>query len=56
MNIDSKDTPLVLLCPAWKKWVTADFGIDEKLVDGLWKEVARIEGEVNQHEISRYGP
>lgn len=20
MNIDSKDTPLVLLCPAWKKW------------------------------------
>lgn len=23
MNIDSKDTPLVLLCPAWKKWGTA---------------------------------
>ena len=22
MNIDSKDTPLVLLCPAWKKWGT----------------------------------
>jgi hypothetical protein len=20
MNIDSKDTPLVLLCPAWKRW------------------------------------
>ncbi len=20
MNIDSRDTPLVLLCPAWKKW------------------------------------
>jgi len=20
INIDSKDTPLVLLCPAWKKW------------------------------------
>jgi hypothetical protein len=23
MNIDSKDTPLVLLCPAWKKWGSA---------------------------------
>lgn len=23
MNIDSKDTPLVLLCPAWKNWETA---------------------------------
>lgn len=23
MNIDSKDTPLVLLCPAWKTWGTA---------------------------------
>ncbi len=23
MNIASKDTPLVLLCPAWKKWGTA---------------------------------
>ena len=23
MNIDSGSTPLVLLCPAWKKWGTA---------------------------------
>jgi hypothetical protein len=23
MNIDSRDTPLVLLCPAWKNWGTA---------------------------------
>ena len=23
MNIDSKDAPLVLLCPAWKKWGSA---------------------------------
>ena len=23
MNIDFKDTPLVLLCPAWKRWGTA---------------------------------
>ena len=24
MNIDSGDTPLVLLCPAWKTWGTAN--------------------------------
>ena len=23
VNMDSKDTPLVLLCPAWKNWGTA---------------------------------
>jgi len=23
MNVESRDTPLVLLCPAWKKWDTA---------------------------------
>jgi len=23
MNIDAQETPLVLLCPAWKKWGTA---------------------------------
>lgn len=23
MNVDSGDTPLVLLCPAWKRWGTA---------------------------------
>ena len=23
MNIDSEATPLVLLCPAWKRWDTA---------------------------------
>lgn len=23
LNIDSKDTPLVLLCPAWRNWGTA---------------------------------
>jgi len=41
--------------PAWKQWITADFGIDEQLVDDLWKEVTRLEGEVNQREIRRYG-
>ena len=41
--------------PAWKKWVTEDFGIDAKLVDGLWQEVARIEKELNESQTLRYG-
>ena len=26
MNLDANDTPLVLLCPAWKRWGTARTG------------------------------
>lgn len=28
--------------PAWRDWVTGDFGVDPALVDALWAEVARI--------------
>ncbi len=31
MNIDSKDTPLILLCPAWKKCGTASLPSSESL-------------------------
>ena len=41
--------------PAWKTWITTDFGVDEKLVDALWKEVARLERETNQHQLRLYG-
>jgi hypothetical protein len=41
--------------PAWKRWVTKDFGIDAKLVDELWATVARIEEETKQHDIQLYG-
>lgn len=41
--------------PAWKQWVTRDFGIDAKLVDTLWSEVARIEKATSQHDLQRYG-
>jgi TRAP-type C4-dicarboxylate transport system substrate-binding protein len=41
--------------PAWKRWVTKDFGIDAKLVDELWATVARIEEETRQHDIQLYG-
>jgi len=31
--------------PAWKEWITTDFGVDPALVDGLWAEVVRIAAE-----------
>ena len=41
--------------PAWKQWVTRDFGIDGKQVDALWSEVARIEREANERDFRSYG-
>jgi hypothetical protein len=41
--------------PAWKQWVTKDFGIDVKLVDQLWDEVARLEKETGPQDVRRYG-
>jgi len=41
--------------PAWRRWVTEDFGISEKLVDDLWQEVARLERETDQRDYRLYG-
>ncbi len=41
--------------PAWKEWITGDFGIAPKLVDALWSEVARLESETNQRQADLYG-
>ena len=41
--------------PAWKQWVTKDFGIKTGLVEELWQEVARLEREINQRDRQRYG-
>ena len=41
--------------PAWKTWITEDFGIDPKLVDSLWNEVARLQRETDQRDLGRYG-
>lgn len=50
-----RDRMAALARPAWKKWITEDFGVDAKLVDGLWAEVARIEKEINARDAQRYG-
>ena len=41
--------------PAWKTWITQDFGIDAKLVDDLWAEIDRIDAELKRSDMMRYG-
>ena len=36
--------------PAWKEWITTDFGVDAALVDELWAEVDRIEQELEAQD------
>jgi TRAP-type C4-dicarboxylate transport system substrate-binding protein len=55
LSQDEKKAMAAVARPAWKQWVTADFGIDEKLVDDLWQEVARLQREANQREYRLYG-
>jgi TRAP-type transport system periplasmic protein len=50
-----KDRMAAVARPAWKQWVTRDFGIDGKQVDALWSEVARIEREANERDFRSYG-
>lgn len=41
--------------PAWKEWITNDFGIEASLVDELWAEVDRIEQELQAKDAALYG-
>lgn len=40
--------------PAWREWVTGDFGVDPALVDELWAEVARISAAEKETSIGLY--
>lgn len=40
--------------PAWREWVTGDFGVDPALVEGLWAEVARISAAEKTTSIDLY--
>jgi tripartite ATP-independent transporter DctP family solute receptor len=42
---DEKQKMADVARPAWKEWITTDFGVDAALVDGLWAEVERIAAE-----------
>ncbi len=50
-----RDKMAAIARPAWKKWITEDFGIKPKLVDDLWAEVARIEKQINARDMKLYG-
>lgn len=41
--------------PAWKEWITTDFGLDAQLIEDLLAEVERIEEEVKAEDAARYG-
>jgi TRAP-type transport system periplasmic protein len=42
---DEKQKMADVARPAWKEWITTDFGVDEAMVDELWAEVDRIAAE-----------
>ena len=50
-----RDKMAAIARPAWKKWITEDFGLKPKLVDELWAEVARIEKQINARDMKLYG-
>lgn len=41
--------------PAWREWITGDFGLDGALVDELFATVDTIEEETTTADIERYG-
>jgi TRAP-type transport system periplasmic protein len=41
--------------PAWKEWITTDFGVEAGLVDELWAEIDRIQEELSEQDRRLYG-
>lgn len=39
--------------PAWRDWITGDFGVDGALVDALWAEVSRVAEEETARSVSQ---
>jgi len=50
-----RDKMAAIARPAWKKWITEDFGVKPKLVDDLWGEVARIQKQIDARDMKLYG-
>ncbi|MDJ0893765.1 MAG: TRAP transporter substrate-binding protein DctP [Alphaproteobacteria bacterium] len=40
--------------PAFRQWITKDFGIDGKLVDDLWSEVDRVSADLESSWMDSY--
>ena len=54
LSAEEKQKMADLARPAWKEWITGDFGIEAELVDGLWAEVDRITAELEQQDQELY--
>ncbi len=52
---DEKRNMAAIARPAWRDWITGDFGVDPALVDALWSEVDRIEQALAVSDMERYG-
>lgn len=50
-----RDKMAAIARPAWKEWITTDFGMDAQLVDDLLAEVSRTSEETSAHDIELYG-
>lgn len=55
MPLEERQRMAEITRPAWKEWITADFGMGEALVDDLWNEVERIGNELKEQNYQRYG-
>jgi len=51
---DEKQRMADVARPAWKEWITTDFGVDATLVDALWAEVDRISAEQKARDEALY--
>ena len=52
---DEKKKMAAIARPAWRQWITEDFGVDAGLVDALWAEVDRIEQVLSASDMEHYG-
>lgn len=41
--------------PAWREWITTDFGLDAEAVDSVLDHVKELEAELTQQDMERYG-
>ena len=55
LSADEKKKMASVARPAWKKWITEDYGVEAALVDGLWAEVDQIERDLAVADMKRYG-
>jgi tripartite ATP-independent transporter DctP family solute receptor len=51
---DEKQKMAEVARPAWKEWITTDFGVEAALVDELWAEVDRIGAEQKARDAALF--